>query len=184
MIGIGLAVLVALAGSAALAGGASKRVGDDVITGCQKPGRGFLRIVRDASACRGNERVVTWNRRGAEGPAGPAGPAGERGPAGPAGPAGAIGPAGPAGPAGAVGAAGPQGQAGSQGPAGPAGPAGPQGPAGSGSTSLAALTGTACSRFDGSAGTVAVSTTSANIVELRCSESGGPPRHPRPPATS
>jgi len=177
MIGIGVAVLVALAGSAALAGGAAKLAGDDVITGCQKPGRGFLRIVRDASSCRGNERVVTWNRRGAEGAPGPAGPAGERGPAGPAGPAGAIGPAGSAGSVGAVGPAGPQGQAG---PPGPAGPAGPQGPSGSGATSLAALTGTACSRFDGSAGIVAVATTSANIVELRCSESGGPPPPPPP----
>ena len=181
MIGIGLVALVALAGSATLAGGASELASDDVITGCQKPGRGFLRIVRDASACRGNERVVTWNRQGADGPAGPAGEPGPAGPAGPAGPTGAIGPAGPAGSVGAVGPEGPQGQAGPQGPAGPAGPAGPQGPAGSGLTSLAALTGTACSRFDGSAGTVAVATTSANIVELRCSESGGPP--PPPPSS-
>ena len=86
-IGIGLAAFVALASSATLAAGASERSSDGVITGCQKPGRGFLRIVRDASACRSNERVVTWNERGPAGPQGPAGPAGQAGERGPMGPA-------------------------------------------------------------------------------------------------
>ena len=183
-IGIGLAALVVLASSATLAAGASERSSDGVITACQKSGRGFLRIVRDASACRSNERVVTWNERGQDGPQGPAGPAGqagERGPMGPAGAAGAAGLAGttgPAGPAGPAGATGPAGAAGLQGAQGPAGPAGPQGPAGSASASLAALNGSACSRFDGSAGNVAIATTSANLIEFRCSGSGGPPPPP------
>ena len=184
MIGIGLAALVVAASSATLAAGGSERSNDDVITGCQKPGRGFLRVVRDASACRSNERVVTWNERGPAGPQGPAGPAGQAGERGLMGPAGAVGAMGPAGPAGAIG---PAGAAGATGPAGPAGPqgaqglAGPQGPAGSALASLAALSGSACSRFDGSAGTVAIATTSANVVELRCSGSGGPP--PPPPSS-
>jgi len=181
-IGIGLAALVILGGTAALAVGASETSRDDVITGCQKPGRGFLRIVRDASACRANERVVTWNQRGREGPAGPAGPAGPTGSAGPKGPVGPEGPAGPAGAAGPSGSAGPAGPPGPQGPAGSAGPAGPQGPAGPPLASLGALAGSACTRADGSAGTVAIFPTAANIIELRCSESGGPP--PPPPPSS
>jgi hypothetical protein len=78
-----------------------------------------------------------------------------------------MGPAGPAGPEGPPGAAG---------PAGPAGPQGPPGPA-----SLAALDGTACDRFDGSAGTLDVVTTEANLVELHCEGDGGPPPPPPPP---
>ena len=163
-IGIAVAALVALTGSATLAGGASEiAAADDVITGCQKPGRGFLRIVRDASACRGNERVVTWNMSG------PAGPAGPMGPVGPAGPQGVPGQAGPAGPAG---------------PQGPQGQAGPQGPQGPPLASLSALVGSACTRADNSAGTVAIATTAANIIELRCSGSGGPPPPPPPPSSS
>ena len=80
-----------------------------------------------------------------------------------------MGPVGPAGPAGATG------PAGLEGPAGPAGPQGPAGPA-----SLAALDGTACTRSDGSAGTLDLVTTSANVVELHCTGGGGPP--PPPPA--
>ncbi|HLG08763.1 MAG TPA: lamin tail domain-containing protein [Gaiellaceae bacterium] len=178
-IGIAVAALVALTGSATLAGGASEiAADDDVITGCQKPGRGFLRIVRDASACRGNERVVTWNMSG---PAGPPGPAGPAGPAGAAGPLGPMGPVGPAGPQGVPGQAGPAGPAGPQGPQGQAGPQGPQGPP---LASLSALVGSACTRADNSAGTVAVATTAANIIELRCIGSGGPPPPPPPPSSS
>jgi large repetitive protein len=147
-------VAIALASTTALAGAGSSA--DGVIVACQKPGKGFLRVVRDASDCKRNERLMSWNERG---PAGPAGPAGAPGP---------IGPAGPAGPTGAAGAAGPPG------PAGPQGPAGPPGAA-----SLAALDGTACTRFDGAAGTVDVVVTAANVVELHCTGSGPPP--PPPP---
>jgi hypothetical protein len=45
---------------------------------------------------------------------------------------------------------------------------------------LAALDGTACTRFDGGAGKVDVVMTAANVVELRC-EGGGPPPPPPPP---
>jgi large repetitive protein len=89
---------IALASTTALAGASAKANG--VIVACQKPGKSFLRVVGDASACMQSERVVTWNQTG------PAGPAGPQGPAGPAGPAGALGPAGPPGPAGPQGPAG------------------------------------------------------------------------------
>jgi Lamin Tail Domain/Collagen triple helix repeat (20 copies) len=158
------------AGATALAGADARA--DGVIVACQKPGKGFLRVVKEAGDCRRNERVVTWNERG---PAGPAGAAGSQGPAGPAGPAG---PPGPAGAKGDTGPAGPAGTAGPQGPVGPAGPQGPQGPAGT--ASLAALDGTACTRADSSAGTVDVVVTSTNLIELRCVDDGGPP--PPPPA--
>ena len=160
MIWIGLAALATLFGSTTLAGGASEVTDGDVITACQKPGGGFLRIVEDASQCHHGDSVITWNARGAEGPPGPAGPAG---------------------PAGAPGEAGSQGPQGPVGPAGPAGPAGPQGPAGPSLASLAALEGSACTRFDGSAGTVDVATNAANVVELRCEGGGGPPPPPPPP---
>jgi large repetitive protein len=172
---MGIAALVTLTGTATLAAGASALTGDDVITACQKRG-GYLRIVRDASACRSGERVVRWNMRGPQGPAGPPGPAGPRGDQGPAGEQGAPGSTGPAGPAGPAGSPGPAGAAGPAGPAGPVGPAGPQGPP---LDSLAALQGSACTRFDGTDGSVDVAVTSANVVELRC-EDGGPP--PPPPS--
>lgn len=191
-IGVGLAALVALVGSTTLAAGASESAREGgIITGCQKSGKSFLRIVIDASKCRGNERVVQWNIQGPAGPAGPAGamgPAGAIGPAGPAGPGGPAGPAGATGPAGAkgdkgdpgvAGATGAAGAQGAQGPAGPAGPTGPQGPAGSGLQSLAGLSGLACTRADSSAGTVSLVTTAANLVEIHCNAGGGPP--PPPP---
>jgi hypothetical protein len=158
-IGFIVAALALGVGSAALAGGAGVAASEDVITACQKRGKAFLRVVVDASQCRQNERVVRWNVRGPAGPAGPPGPAGEQGPPGPAGP---VGPAGP------------------QGPPGPAGPTGPQGPPGSGLSSISDLQGTACTRADGSAGTLAVVTTAANVIELQCG-GGSPPPPPPPP---
>jgi hypothetical protein len=152
--GLSAAVLV---GATGLAGAGAHA--DGVIVACQKPGKGFLRVVGQASGCRRNERVVTWNERG---------PAGEQGPPGPAGAAGAQGPAGPPAPAGPPG---PKGDTGAQGPAGPQGPAG--------TASLAALDGTACTRADGAAGTVDVALSSANLIELRCLAGGSPP--PPPP---
>ena len=174
---------IAFASVTALAGAGARA--DGVIVGCQKPGKGFLRVVRDADDCRRNERIVTWNERGPAGPQGPAGPAGAPGPAGLQGPkgdtgaAGAVGPAGPIGPAGAAGQAGPAGPAG---PAGAQGAAGPQGPAGA--ASLGALDGSACTRFDNAAGTLDVVVTAANLIELRCVAGGTPPPPPPPPPTS
>jgi hypothetical protein len=42
--------------------------------------------------------------------------------------------------------------------------------------------GSACTRADNSAGTVAIATTAANIIELQCVGSGGPPPPPPPPS--
>ena len=170
IIGIPLAALAALAGSAALATGSTTAHEGAEIVACQKPGGSFLRVVHDASQCDHGDRVVTWN---VQGPAGPAGPAGVQGAQGPAGPAGPAGPKGDAGPAGAQGA---------QGPAGPQGPQGAQGP--QGPASLAALQGSACIRADGAAGTVAIATTAANLIELRCAGGSGPPPPPPPPPAS
>ena len=173
-----LAALVATT-MAAGSGGAES----GTIVGCQKRGGGFLRIVQEAADCRKNERVITWSERGAAGPAGPQGAQGPQGPAGatglqgPAGPIGPAGAAGPIGPAGSAGAAGPKGDAGAKGPAGEQGPAGPPGPAGA--ASLAALDGTACTRADGSAGSVDVVVNATNVVELQCKAGSGPP--PPPP---
>lgn len=89
--------------------------------------------------------------------------------------AGAVGPQGVPGPAGPAGPIGPEGPAGAAGPAGPRGPAGPAGPQGPPLASLSALAGSACARADNSAGTVSIATTTANIIELRCTGSGGPP---------
>ena len=176
----------AVASATAFAGAGARA--DGVIVGCQKPGKGFLRVVRDASDCRRNERVVTWNERGPAGAQGAAGPAGAPGPAGPQGPkgdtgaAGAVGPAGPIGPAGAAGAAGQAGPVGAAGPAGAQGPAGPQGPAGA--ASLGALDGSACTRFDNAAGTLDVVVTSENLIELRCVAGGHPSASTSPPTST
>ena len=172
IVAVGVTV-AAFASLTALAGAGPGTEG--VIVACQKPGKGFLRVVKQASDCRRKERVVSWNERGPAGPAGPAGAQGAPGPAGPAGPAGVQGPKGDAGD---PGPAGPAGATGPQGPAGPAGPAGPQGPAGT--ASLSALDGSACTRSGGAAGTVDVVVTSANLIELHCVAGGDPP----PPPTS
>ncbi len=177
IIGIPLAALAALAGSAALATGSTTAHEGTEIVACQKPGGSFLRVVHDASQCDHGDRVVTWN---VQGPAGPTGPAGPAGPAGIQGAQGAVGPAGPPGPKGDAGQTGAQGAAGPAGPQGPQGAQGPQGPAGT--ASLAALQGSACSRADGAAGTVAITTTTANLIELRCASGSGPPPPP-PPAS-
>lgn len=178
-IGIGLVALAALGVSTAVAGSGAGKNG--TIVACQKPG-GFLRVVDSASRCRPNEKVLTWNVRGPageQGPPGPAGPAGPAGPPGPAGPAGEPGPTGPAGPKGADGDPGPAGPPGPQGPPGAQGPQGPPGPA-----SVAALDGTACTRADGSSGTVDVVTSASNLVELHCTSQAPPPPPPPPPPPS
>jgi hypothetical protein len=84
---------------------------------------------------------------------------------------------GPAGPPGPVGPPGPKGDTG---PAGPTGPIGPEGPP---LESLDALEGSACTRQDGSAGTVAISTGAGDVIELECA-GGSPPPPPAPPPPS
>ena len=78
---------------------------------------GHVRFVPPGTACRANERLVTWNSQGAPGPVGPQGPQGPQGPVGPKGSDGTDGAEGPQGP---------------EGPEGPQGPQGPQGPGASG----------------------------------------------------
>ena len=67
------------------------------------------------------------------------------------------------------------------GPAGPAGPVGPAGPQGPPLASLDALEGSACTRQDGSAGTVAISTGAGNVIEFECNGGSPPPPPPPPP---
>jgi hypothetical protein len=148
--------LGALGAGAALAGGGPTNGTSDTITACHRYGKD-LRIVSDASKCRRSERALTWNVQG------PAGPAGSPGPAGPAGIPGAAGPAGPVGPRGA------------EGDQGPAGPAGPQGPA---LESIDALDGSACTRNNGSAGTVEIAVDASDAVAFSCVADAGPPGPP------
>jgi hypothetical protein len=62
------------------------------------------------------------------------------------------------------------------GPAGPAGAPGPPGPKGDpGPASVAALDGTACTTFEGGAGTIDVVTTAANQIALTCEARDEPP---------
>ncbi|HEX9711618.1 MAG TPA: cyclic nucleotide-binding domain-containing protein [Actinomycetota bacterium] len=82
---------------------------DGTIYACYGNAGGSLRVVDGPSACKKDERLLSWNQQGEPGPVGPQG---EPGPAGPQGETGLAGPAGP------------------QGLSGPEGPAGPQGPAG------------------------------------------------------
>ena len=181
------AALGLAASAAALASGGASVTAAGTITACHKSSGKDLRIVSHASKCKRSERALTWNVEGPAGPVGPAGATGPAGAAGPIGPMGPMGPMGPIGPQGLEGNAGPQGltgPAGAAGPAGPAGPQGPQGPAGpSGAAleSLAALDGSACSKQDGSAGTVDVSTGAGNVIAFTCVGSAPPP--PPPPPT-
>ena len=66
------------------------------------------------------------------------------------------------------------------GPAGPAGAIGPQGPKGDpgGVASIAALSGTPCTTFDGSAGTVSIDTTATDLIVLNCDGGTAPPPPP------
>src|SRR5687767_12473181 len=80
-----------------------------------------------AGNCTKREKLVTWNKSGARGPAGPRGLAGPSGPVGPQGPAGERGPQGGQGEPGPQGETGPPGETGPAGPQGPAGPTGPEG---------------------------------------------------------
>ena len=139
-------VAVGLPGHRCTCTGSADLAEADTITACQKK---FLRIVSDASKCKAGERVVTWNKHGSRAGrpgracrpswASRARPAGERPSRTGGSPPDATGPAGPAGPAGAGG------------PARTCWATGPQGPP---LESLNALDGLACTRQDGSAGTV------------------------------
>ncbi len=170
-IAVGMAALLLAGATSAFATrGSSASSATGTITACHQRSGKSVRIVGDASECRRGERALTWN---VQGPAGPAGPSGAQGPEG------AQGAQGPAGADGAAGARGPDGAQGPAGPTGPAGPAGSQGPAGESLETLAALQGSACTRNDGSAGTVDVSTGVDNVIAFTCA--GGAPPPPPPP---
>ena len=83
-----IASLFFLACSALLVPTALTAPPPDTLEACVNKVNGAMRLVDAGSACRHNEKRVTWNLAG---PAGPAGPAGATGPVGPAGPAGAPG---------------------------------------------------------------------------------------------
>jgi hypothetical protein len=110
---------------------------------------------------------VNWSEKGEQGLVGPAGPQGEQGPAGLAGADGAPGAEGPAGADGMQGPAGPAGADGAPGAEGPAGPQGAPGPAGP------AFIGSACTRSDGSSGTVEMNVATNGVITLSCTGGGG-----------
>ena len=111
----GIASVLALCAACFLAPTAAQAA---IIYACEGNIAGLVRIVSAGTACRPNERSISWNTVG---PQGPAGPAGAQGVQGPAGLQGTPGPVGATGPVGSIGPAGPAGAAGVQGPAGPAG---------------------------------------------------------------
>ncbi|HEX3282359.1 MAG TPA: hypothetical protein VHR36_14075 [Pyrinomonadaceae bacterium] len=63
----------------------------ETLEACVNKVNGSMRLVDAGTACRHNEKRVTWNLAGPVGPAGPAGAPGPAGPQGPAGPAGSGG---------------------------------------------------------------------------------------------
>ena len=126
---------------------------DGVISACYNSSSnpsGQLRVidVQRGDKCAKNEKALTFNQTGPQGPVGPIGPAGPQGLTGATGPTGLTGPIGPAGPTGATGPAGTQGPIGQTGPAGPqglqgpAGPQGIQGPAGASGIATVTFAGT------------------------------------------
>ena len=162
---------------ATLAAGASEAVGQEgEIVACQKRVSGFLRVVRSASACRRGSAwcggTSRWACRAGRGQRA-AGPRARRCRQGTQGPPGAAGPAGPAGPQ--VQPARPERRAlpGRRVP----GPRGRRDPR----VALAALDGTACTQFDGSAGSLDVATIASGVVELRCTGDAAAPPPPPPP---
>ena len=56
---------------------------------------------------------------------------------------------------------------------GPQGPAGPKGDPGAGLTSIGGLSGIACTKADGAAGTVSVHTAADGAITFQCAGSGG-----------
>jgi hypothetical protein len=150
-----VAAVTVLLGTAAVAGAITDNDGGGVFHGCVGNASGLLRVVDPSTdSCRADETAITWNQTG---PAGPQGPKGETGPQGPQGETGPQGP---------IGETGPQGPQGETGPQGPKGETGPQGPPGA--VSLESLSGTACTRADGSAGAVSVTVNDDDSISLAC----------------
>jgi hypothetical protein len=151
-LGLGVTLVLTLAVAASAAFGAIPG-SNGVISACYGKQLGVLRVI-DAEAgktCTSLENPISWNQQGQPGPAGPAG---------------AVGATGPRGPKGDPGAQGPKGDQGPQGPKGEDGVDGAPGTA-----TLAALEGTACTRTDGSAGTVHV--VQGDTIAITCAAPGG-----------
>ncbi len=74
---VGLGTLLVLAGAAYA--GIAALAASEVITACKSEANGQVRIVDDASQCRGQEVAITWNTQGPAGPQGPPGPPGPSG---------------------------------------------------------------------------------------------------------
>jgi hypothetical protein len=159
---VGVLILLACAGLSVAATRDSSSV---TYHGCVHRTTGLLRVIdpSQGESCRPNERAISFNETGPAGPPGLPGPKGDTGAPGPQGVTGDTGATGPQGPQGATGPQGPQGNTGPQGPQGEPGAAGP-----AGVTSLQSLSGTTCTRADGSAGAVAVSVSSDNSISISC----------------
>jgi hypothetical protein len=97
-VGTGTGVLIVAACALAVGAGAGYAVSKDddatVVHTCYRVNKdgspawkATLRVVSASATCRRNERPLTWNLRGAPGPAGAPGPPGPAGPPGPSSPA-------------------------------------------------------------------------------------------------
>lgn len=159
-----IAVVAVLLSSAAVARAITDADDAGVFHGCVGNASGLLRVIDpSAGSCREGETAITWNQTGPAGPQGPkgeTGPQGLKGETGPQGPTGETGETGPQGPAGETGAKGPMGETGPQGPQGPQGPAG--------TVSLESLSGTSCTRADGTVGAVTVTVNDDDSISLVC----------------
>jgi hypothetical protein len=171
---VGVLILLACAGLAVAATRDSSSV---TYHGCVHRTTGLLRVIdpSQGESCRPNERGISFNETGPAGPPGLKGDTGAPGPQGVKGDTGAPGPQGVKGDTGAPGPQGVKGDTGATGPQGPQGDTGPQGPQGqpgaagpAGVTSLQSLSGTTCTRADGTAGAVAVSVSSDNSISISC----------------
>lgn len=147
LVWLGLAAIAVVAIGATAYAVTGNNLTDDAgqYHGCVKDANGQLRVISPDDSCGPHETAITWNQQGKQGPQGEAGPQGPAGDPGPQGPAGDPGP---------------------RGPQGEPGPQGIQGPAGD--VSLGALDGSSCTRADGSAGSVAVTTNPDNSISLAC----------------
>src|SRR5918996_1106653 len=77
-------VVLSFSAAFALTAGTADVLADGPINACIREDK-FIRFVSDASACRSNERAISWNREGLAGIPGEPGLPGPPGPPGPTG---------------------------------------------------------------------------------------------------
>lgn len=153
-LGLAAVAVIAIGATAyAVTGGGLTGAGGEY-HGCVNNTNGQLRVIAADASCKAHETPITWNQQGAQGAPGEPG---EQGPAGETGPQGLTGGTGPRGADGQTGPQGPRGETGAQGVPGPAG-----------DVSLSTLAGSDCTRADGSAGSVTVTTNPDNSISLAC----------------